>query len=74
MHSTKIGQTILLVILVVFYWIAIAVAVFVMMYFKVEMRYLYGVTYYYSMVNILLSQNWFLSNLKLYILCPALQQ
>ena len=63
-----IGQMILLIILIILYWIAITVAVFVMMYFKVEIGNLYGITYYYSIVDILLSQNWFLSNRKLYTL------
>ena len=52
--------------LIILYWIAIAVEVFVIMYFKVEIGYLYGITYYYSVVDILLNQNWFLSNKKLY--------
>ena len=38
------------------------------MYFKVEIGYLYGITYYYSIVDILLTQNWFLSNKQLYTL------
>ena len=63
-----IGQTILLVSLIILYWLVITVAVFVMMYYKVEIGYLYGITYYYSIVDILLSQNWFLSNKKLYTL------
>ena len=67
-RTCTIRQTILLVILIIFYWIAITVAVFVMMYFKVEIGYLYGITYYYSIVDILLSQNWFLSSKKLYTL------
>ena len=66
--TCTIRQTILLVILIILYWIAIIVAVFVMMYFKVEMGNLYGITYYYSIVDILLSQNWFLSSKKLYTL------
>ena len=66
--ACTVGQTILLVILIILYWIAITVAVFVMMYFKVEIGYLYGITYYYSIVDILLSQNWFFSNEKLYTL------
>ena len=55
--TCTIGQTILLVTLIILYWIAITVAVFVMMYFKVEIGYLYGITYYYSIVDILLTQN-----------------
>ena len=64
--ACTIGQTILLATLITLYWIAIVVAVFVMMYFKVEIGYLYGITYYYSIVDILLTQNWFLSNKHLY--------
>ena len=52
--ACTIGQTILLVVLIILYWIAITVAVFVMMYFKVEIGYLYGITYYFSIVDILL--------------------
>ena len=66
--TCTIGQTILLVTLIILYWIAITVAVFVMMYFKVEIGYSYGITYYYSIVDILLTQNWFLSNKQLYTL------
>ena len=66
--ACTIGQTILLVALIILYWIAITVAVFVMMYFKVEIGYLYGITYYYIIVDILLSQNWFLSDKQLYTL------
>ena len=62
------GWTVLLVTLIILYWIAITVAVFVMMYFKVEIGYFYGITYYYSIVDILLRQNWFLSNKQLYTL------
>ena len=67
-NGCTVGQTILLVTLIILYWIAIIVVVFVMMYFKVEIGYLYGITYYYSIVDILLSQNWFLSNNQLYTL------
>ena len=66
--TCTIGQTFLLATFVIIYWITITVAVFVMMYFKVEIGYLYGITYYYSIVDILLTQNWFLSNKQLYTL------
>ena len=67
-ETCTIGQTILLATLIILYWIAITVAVFVMMYFKAEIGYLYGITYYYSIVDILLSQNWFFSDKQLYTL------
>ena len=63
-----VGQTLLLITLNILYWIAIIIAVFTMMYFEIEIRHLYGITYYYSIVDILLSQNWFLSKNQLYTL------
>ena len=62
------GQILLLVTLIVLYWIAIIIVVFTLMYLKAEIGYLYGITYYYSIVDILLSQNWFLTNKQLYTL------
>ena len=44
------------------YWIAVVVAVFVMMYFKVTVGSLYAIIYYYSIVDILLSQVLYISN------------
>ena len=44
------------------YWIAVAIAVFVMMYFKVSFGSLYAIVYYYSVVDILLSRVLFISN------------
>ena len=64
--ACTVELTILLAILIILYWIVIVVVVFVMAYFKVEIGYLYGITYYYSIVDILLGQNWFLSNKNLY--------
>ena len=57
---------ILLGTLIILYWVFTVVVVFVMAYFKVEIGYLYGITYYYSIVDILLGQNWLLSNKNLY--------
>ncbi|XP_065904916.1 uncharacterized protein [Dysidea avara] len=55
------GQTTLVVILTVLYWIAVVVAVFVMMYFNVPIGYLYVITYYYGMLDILLNHTLYLS-------------
>ena len=52
----------LAVTLTVIYWIVLFVLVFILMHFKVELGYLYGVTYYYSIIDIMLSQNLQLSN------------
>ena len=57
----SIGQTILVAALIFVYWIVIIAAVFSMMHFKVGIGYLYAITYYYSMVDLLLNQNWYFS-------------
>ena len=54
--------TILVVILTVIYWVVLVVAVFTIMHFQVEIGYLYGLTYYYSIIDILLYQNLEFSN------------
>ena len=55
------GQTALVVILTVLYWIAVVVAAFILMYFKVPIGYLYVITYYYSILDALLNQTLYLS-------------
>ena len=55
--SCTAGQTILVILLIVIYWIVMVTLVFAMMYYKVEIGYLYSITYYYSIVDVLLSQN-----------------
>ena len=55
--SCTSGQTILVILLTMIYWIVMITLVFAMMYYKVEIGYLYSITYYYSIVDILLSQN-----------------
>ena len=57
----SIGQTILVAALIFVYWIVIIAAVFSMMHFKVGIGYLYAITYYYSMVDLLVNQNWYFS-------------
>ena len=44
------------------YWIAVVIAVFAMMYFKIAFGSLYGIVYYYSIIDILLSRVLFISN------------
>ena len=56
-ESCTAGQMVLVILLTVIYWIAMVALVFAMMYYKVGIGYLYGITYYYSIVDILLSQN-----------------
>ena len=49
--------TVVVVILTVLYWIAMVIAVFVMMHYQISIGYLYAITYYYSIVDILLNEN-----------------
>ena len=51
------GQTTLVVLLSVIYWIVMVTLVFGMMYYKVGIGYLYSIIYYYSIMDILLFQN-----------------
>ena len=64
--NCSIERTVLVVGLIILYWTVIIAAVFIMMHFKVNLGYLYAITYYYSMVDLMLSENWYLSN-QIYI-------
>ena len=57
------GQRALIIALTVLYWFIIIVAVFIIMYYKVEIGYFYAVTYYYTVVDLLLGQYTDKSNL-----------
>ena len=59
--NCTVGQTVLVILLTVTYWIVMVTLVFTMMYFKVSIGYLYSITYYYSIVDIILSQNFYAS-------------
>ena len=56
------GMTVL--VLTFLYWIVVVCGVFSLMYFNFSLSsgYLFGIIYYYSMVNILLSSNAYISN------------
>ena len=58
------GMTVLVVVLTCLYWIILVCGVFSLMYFNFQLSsgYLYGIIYYYSMVNILLSNNPYISS------------
>ena len=56
-QSCTAGQTVLVILLTLTYWTIIVILVFAIMYYKVGIGYLYCVTYYYSIVDIVLSQN-----------------
>ena len=55
--SCTAGKTVLVILLTVTYWIAMVILVFAIMYYRVGIGYLYCITYYYSIVDILLSQS-----------------
>ena len=56
-ESCTTGQTILVILLTVAYWIVMGILLFVIMHYEVTVGYLYCITYYYSVTDILLSQN-----------------
>ena len=55
-ESCTAGKTALVVLLTLVYWIIIVALVFALMYYKIGICYLYSITYYYSIVDILLTQ------------------
>ena len=66
-----IGQIVLVITMSFLYWIAIIVVVFCMMYFKIGIGYLYGITFYYSIIDVVLG-NTILSSDSLYQLVTTL--
>ena len=56
-ESCTVGQTVMVILLTVTYWIAIVIIVFTIMYYRVGIGYMYCITYYYSIADIILSQN-----------------
>ena len=55
-ESCTAGQKVAVILLTAIYWIVMVTLTFAMMYYKVGIGYLYSITYYYSIVDILLSQ------------------
>ena len=62
----SVGMTILVIVLTILYWIAVVAAVFVLMHFShkynIPSNYAYGIIYYYSIVDILLNNNPYISD------------
>ena len=52
--SCTVGHTVLVITMSFLYWIAFTAAVFSMMYFKIGLGYLYGIIFYYSIIDIVL--------------------
>ena len=67
-HSDKCsaGMTVLVIVLTILYWIAVVAVVFVLMHFsrkyEIPSDYAYGIIYYYSIVDILLDNNPYISD------------
>ena len=55
--TCRAGQTTSVILLSVIYWIVMVTLVFLMMYYKVGVGYLYSIIYCYSIMDILLFQN-----------------
>ena len=64
LQSCTVGHTVLVIVLTVIYWIVMFAVVFIMSYCRIG--YLYCIIYYYSIVDILLSQS-LQSNGELYL-------
>ena len=52
--SCTIGQTALVITISFLYWITFTAVVFGMMYFKIGIGYLYGISFYYSVIDIVM--------------------
>ena len=54
MDSCNVGQTVLVITMSFLYWIAVIAVAFGIMYFKIKIGYLYGITFYYTIIDIIL--------------------
>ena len=59
MSKCTTGQIVLVTTLSLLYWICVIIVVFVIMYFKVPVGSLYAIVYYYSVLDIILYQDYF---------------
>ena len=66
-----IGQTVLVIAVSFLYWIIFTATVFGMMYFKIGLGYLYGISFYYSIIDIVMGNTLIFSN-SLYQLITTL--
>ena len=56
------GMTILVIALTILYWVIVVTLVFGLMQHKVSLGYVYGLIYYYSIIDILLGSNLYISD------------
>lgn len=65
-HASKCstGITIVVVVLTVLYWFAVVAIIFLLMYFQLQVSsgYVFGIIYYYSMVDVLLGNDLYISD------------
>jgi len=63
-NNCSAGITVLVMALTILYWIAVVVVIFALMYFinNAPIGYAYGIIYYYSIVDILLGNNLYISD------------
>ena len=54
--NCTMGQTVLVIMMSLLFWVISIVVVFSVMYFKVDIGYLYGITFYYSTIDILFGE------------------
>ena len=73
LHIQKctVGQTVLVVTITVLYWVVVVVLVFIIMHYRVGIGYLYAITFYYSILDLLLIQSIYISN-SLYVIVNIL--
>ena len=56
------SMTVLVIALTILYWITVLALVFILMQCKLSLGYIYGIMYYYSIIDILLGSNLYISD------------
>ena len=69
--SCTVGKTVLVITMSFLYWITFTAVVFGIMYFKIGIGYLYGITFYYSIIDSVLENTLLFTN-SLYQLVATL--
>ena len=60
-NNCTAGHTVLVILLSIIYWVVMVTLVVALMHCKVRIGYLYGISYYYSIMDILLNHNLYAS-------------
>ena len=61
-NKCSAGMTVLVVVLTILYWVIVVILVFGLMQRKISLGYTYGLLYYYSIIDILLGSNLYISD------------